>query len=45
MRRILLIDTDKAISCEEYTQFAGLFIYFLRCQNSYVASYAPIFPP
>ena len=36
---------DKAIFCEEYTQLTGLFVHFLRCKNSYVARYAPIFPP
>ncbi len=35
----------KALSCEEYTQLPGLLVHFLRCQNSYVASYATIFPP
>jgi len=35
----------KVISYEEYTQLSGLFVHFLCCQNSYVASYAPIFPP
>jgi len=35
----------KAISGEEYTQLAGLFVHFLRCKNSYIARYAPIFTP
>jgi hypothetical protein len=35
----------KAISGEEYTQIAGLFVHFLRCKNSCIARYAPIFTP
>ena len=35
----------KVISYEEHTQLSGLFVHFLRCQNSYVATYPPIFPP
>jgi hypothetical protein len=35
----------KAISGEEYTQLAGLFVHFLRCKMGYIAYYAPLFTP
>ena len=35
----------KAISGEEYTQLAGLFVHFLRCKKGYIARYAPLFTP
>ncbi len=37
--------SSKAISCEEYTQLIGLFVHSLRCKNSFIARYAPIFTP
>jgi hypothetical protein len=35
----------KAISGEEYTQLAGLFVHFLRCKKGYIACYAPLLTP
>ena len=30
---------------KRYTQLAGLFVHFLRCQKGYIARYAPLFTP
>ena len=35
----------EAISGEEYTQLAGLFVHFLRCKKGYIACYAPLLTP
>gem|GEM_PF-2047001 len=42
---LILRRASKAISGEEYTQLASLFVHFLRCKNSCIARYAPIFTP
>ncbi|SEH04507.1 DUF6036 family nucleotidyltransferase [Candidatus Venteria ishoeyi] len=44
---VLLTATD-CIKEREFYNFrnlAGLFLHFLRCENSYIACYAPVFTP
>ncbi len=43
--RYLQVEGAQAISCEKYTQLAGLFVHLRCCKNGYIACYAPIFAP
>jgi hypothetical protein len=45
MQRFLPVAISKAISYEEYTRLAGLFVHFLRYKKGYIACYAPLFTP
>ena len=45
LRLFFFVRKFKAISGEEHTQLAGLFVHFRRCKKGFIARYAPFFTP